>query len=218
MKELKQALLIVLSIVVFFALCFGIICLSQLTPGDDYYQKTGWNCSKETFTEDYFALYTQKLDHLKTKYALTCETLYDIPTEEEGEKIELALYCPQYTLYFSLVNSGEIGFCNTKLYYYGDDEEQLLSLLALLNDFTNYVGYGTITEENCFIPLRQEAASKENGYANRSLHFDNIIGDVQYIAHLSYEGGYYYLYGKDSSQKKLCSRYEFDGLLKPLDG
>ena len=132
MKETKTALLVILSVLVFFALCFGIIYLSQLTPEDDYYQKTGWNCSKETFTEDYFALYTQKLDHLKTKYALTCETLYDSPTEEEGEKIELALYCPQYTLYFSLVNSGEIGFCNTKLYYYGDDEEQLLSLLALL--------------------------------------------------------------------------------------
>ena len=46
---------------------------------------------------------------------------------------------------------------------------------------------------------------------------DSLIGSVSYSVNLDYDSGYYYMMEKDNELEEDCHRFQFKGLLRPLE-
>lgn len=194
-----------------------------LFPEEQYYKGANWNCELDEFETIYLEIYTQKIEELKEKYSLSFSTKLDIEnsTDSDHIKITFLLYCEEYTIRLNLSSSTSIGYLYTYLYYYADnndyhDYSKLQYLLGFINDFTNYVGYDTKTDKNYFDALYFDALDNEENFATYYYHYDSTIGNVGYIADLNSEAGYYYMGACELTSDKPCSKFLFEGLLKPL--
>ena len=137
-------------------------------------------------------------------------------------KINICLYSEEYTFVFTLTNIGWYGGYDANLYYYDveskdKDYAEFAHLVNLLNDFTNYVAYDTKNEENHFELLFNEASQAAMGFASDEYHHDSLIGSVSYSVNLDHKSGYYYMMEKDNELEMDCYRFQFKGLLKPLE-
>lgn len=225
---MKNVYKIVILVLVGFLITqlFAILGMFILLHDDDaaeYYLAAGWNCDDETFTTEYYDVCYKKLLHLKDYYGLSFKELIEFKVNDSAEnnKIILYFYTDEYTIRFSLINDGAIGYYHAYLYYYGDgmgfgEYDAFSPLVEFINSFTNYVAYDTKSEENRFQQLYNEAANNENLFARDEYHHDDIIGSVFYRVNLDYEAGYYYKAEKNKEIEKKCYLFEFKGLLNHL--
>ena len=197
-----------------------------LFPEEQYYKGANWNCELDVFTSTYLELYTKKIEELKEKYDLSFAVKCEIEDnlELKSNQISFLLYTEEYTFRFVMNNGIELGSLDTYLYYYGyyanpdvyPEYSTFEHLFAFINDFTNYVGYDTKTDKNYFDTLYFEAVDNKDEFASYHYHYDSTIGNVGYLADLDSEEGYYYIGAYDTTVKKACSRFWFEGILKPL--
>lgn len=197
-----------------------------LSPEDQYYKGANWNCELDVFATTYLELYTQKIEELKEKYDLSFTVKYEIEENSEEQRyiICFILYDEDYTFRFYLHNHVWIGYLSTYLYYYGyhanpdsyPEYSSFASLFGFINDFTNYAGYDTNTDKNCFEELYFEVLNSEKSVATYNIHFDNYSGNIGYGLRLKEDGGYFHMALYDNELVKYCLRCDFDGYMKPL--
>ena len=224
MKKIIALATFIFVIALLFTSCF-----------DDphYYDKTGWECDDTTFQSYCYPLYSAKLQQLIDKYSLSCELIAEeCHSEEKFKEIvhktteyEVLLYSDEYTIRITLSNTdnGGGGYYSAYLYYYDierdniDYDRDVMTLTSFLSDFTNYAAYDAKSREDSFDVLYETSRNNADGWAHDIIHFDHYVGYVDYIVDLTYEAGYYYMANKDSSVEKNCYRFQFGGLLKPID-
>lgn len=190
-----------------------------------YMRSSNWDCDLETFHSQYYSLYYQKLQELKSTYQLDCEEI--IERREAGYSIYL--YDDSYTIVVSCSSSSECGSCFLGLTYYNPNPDELFgyeqqrNLVNFINDFTNYVAFDARIESNEFELLYQNCLTIDKGepiYSSNYIHFDNYLGNVGYVVCFDLEGyeeSYFYKMQKDSTVQIPSVSYSFYGLLKPLD-
>lgn len=179
----------------------------------------------ETFNNQYYHLYDQKLQELKNTYQLDCEEI----VERKEDSCKIYLYTDSYTIVINCSNASIYGAYLVRLYYYDVNPanlyfyEQQRNLVNFINDFTNYVSFDARTESNQFELLYQNCLTidkEEPIYSSNYYHFDNFIGNVGYIVNFDLEGdqnSYFYKMKKDFDVQMPSVSYSFDGLLKPMD-
>ena len=183
-----------------------------------YFTKSGWDSKIEAsyFETVYCEDYREKATELKEKYELKVETLEEI---EEDYQVWY-FYNDTYTIYVLMRIEGRY---EIYLYFYGNenasinDFESQRNVVNFINDFTNYVAYDTITEENCFERLYNEACVSEEGYATYFYHYDSFTGNVGYNVVSNAEGSVYdRQMSKEKNAKNNRNSFSFKGVLKPL--
>lgn len=221
---MKKLLVVVICI-------FMITCtLSSCCIYDDYYFKeTNWDCDKNTFLSYYDNLYRSKILELKQNYNLQYqEKNYIEDKGQQGVERCYYLYCENFTIRLEMYNGKEHGVCQAYLYYYSDysedvslnEYEKVEPLVNFINDFINYVSYDAENDTNHFETLYFEALNNESFFAKEEIHFDHAVGSLYYLVDLDGSrdtGGYYYMMEKNTSLLKDCYRFEFEGLLKPIE-
>ena len=218
MKKLIVLTLIITSLFSVSSCSF----MDRLLGGDeDYYKQSNWECTDEEFSTVYYDLYQAKIDELKQVYQIECETLVEHP---EDRVYYIYLYSDIFTINFDFYNCNGYGSIKAKLYYFEtantslDDYESQKPYVDFLNDFINYAGFDTITDNNQFEVLYQagttgsEREDKSNFY-----HYDSLVGNVGYYTILDYDGGGWYYRAEKNKECNLISNvFAFEGLLKPL--
>ena len=210
---------ILFSLLVFvFILVSSIFLLSD--SESDYYKSVGWSCDKSTFFDEYYTLYSEKIERLSEKYALTHERKQQIEEKDSWNIVDIYLYCEEYTVAINFADGQSLAYFNINLYYYGGssstEESKIELLLGFVNELTNYVAYDTITDSNQFSVLYEDASKNGKGYASNIYHFDNTVGNVGYYVGLNHEEGYYYMAEFNSDLEKSCYIFRFEGLLRSL--
>ena len=206
-------------------LIFAIIFLNSCY--DNYYFKDAkWNCDNETFLSYYDDIYYKKICDLKEKYSISCQDKKEIENRDsQGVRISYYLYNEIFTIELILTSDIDYSKVIAYLYYYGEETpskeyKDFENIVNLLNDFVNYVSYDAKTDKNYFETLYNEAINKkENLYASYNMHFDHTIGNLYYLVQLDSPkgGGYYYMLEKNEALEKENYRFEFRGLLKPIE-
>lgn len=191
---------------------------------NDYFLEANWNCDNETFLSYYDNLYVEKLQELKIKYNIECEEKKEIETTKKGG-ISLCYYFynENFTLRLDLRSHNTLAMVNSYLYYYGDDAPSneyinIKNIVDFSNDFINYASYDAKTDSNHFEKLFFEALNSDDLFASENLHHDDTVGTLGYKVQLnSTSNAYYYMMDKNNSLKKENHRFEFHGLLKPIE-
>jgi len=194
----------------------------NIDKNGQYYLGAGWDCDDETFANEYYPLYYNEIQRLKTLYGLECQERVDFDTRGDSVNFNVISYC-LYSNYYTIclyLNNNGIAEYNVCLYYFvndksSDNHDDLTPLLGFINDFTNYVAYDTRTDCNHFERLFNDAVL-DGKYADYLYHYDSLIGNVGYTVYLSAPIGYYYMAEFNSELEKSGYRFTFDGLLKPL--
>lgn len=225
MKKLL-ILLLILSLCVFvmtscvLGMYAELCALVYISSAYQYHDRTNWDCDTEEFVEKYHALYLEKIDYLKNKYALDCISF--VERERDGDKFSIYLYCERYTLHFIVNRLDSYGLYDGHLYYYGDETgygeyKDFKPMVDLLNDFTNYAAYDAETGKNMFEQLYYEALSNEDRCSNYEIYTREVAYEVLYSVDLAYRlGGYDYMLRKGVDLEKDCYYFRFEGLLKAL--
>ncbi len=229
MKEgTKIALSCILITILVLAILFGAVVLFFACDTENhrkYFKSVDFVCTAEEFEEEYYPLYYAEIQRLKEQYGLEYKEHIDKGMSgDKSYKVEMYFYCQEYTVRIYMNGGGAYSTYTAGLYYYGSsnlptDYEGCGDAVNFLNDFTNYVAYDAITEKNCFSELFEEAKSDENKFASEHLHFDDFIGNVQYIVNLNPSkdtGGYYYMKEFNKELEKECYYFEFHGILKDI--
>ena len=191
---------------------------------NDYFLETNWNCDNETFLSYYNSLYLDKLQELKEKYNVECKRKTELDhMQYGGVNMCYYFYNESFTLRLELSSDNTLATISSYLYYYGNETpsneySDFKNLVDFSNDFINYVSYDAKTDANHFEKLFFEALNDDDLFASENLHHDDTVGTLGYIVQLnSTTGGYYYMMDKNNSLKKENHRFEFQGLLKPIE-
>ena len=202
-----------------------LIALLLLNSCDEtyYYKSVGWNVSVQDFNQNYIPHYKEQLSLLAEKYSLSHQSIVDITNQATAVLYETYLYNEEYTIKIIIRNEVELATYKITLYYYGsemnnvDDYNTQKDSVNFINDFTNYVAYDSISEENKFEMLWQKAHMEEDLKASDRCHYDSLVGNIGYIVTLNdMYSGYYYMMQKNEDVNLICNTYSFSGLLKPL--
>ena len=227
MKRLFKLIILILICLFSLTSCLELIndAYNAFDKNSQYYKGTGWDCDAESFKVRYYELYESKIRQLISQYGLDAQ--FDMFIEDLGDGdskviVWIHLYTEEYTYRFRFANIGWVGHYDAELYCYdiknkNDDYSKLAHLVDVINDFTDYVAYDTKTEANRFESLFSEALQTDVGFASDVYHEDSLIGSVGYIINLNYNGGYYYMMEENDELDLNCHRFEFKGLLKPLE-
>lgn len=189
---------------------------------DAYYASSKWNCTQQEFRDNYFNLYSEKIESLKKQYQIECEVKSNWVN---ANCVEIKAFNRTATLSINL--SGEEkdgslskGKCKINLYFYGD--EALLSdysaqetYVHFLNDLVNYIAYDTKLNENRFETLYHESISQEQKLVFDYYRKRTMGNKVGYMVHRESVFG---IYDKSPEIETgiLCNQYQFQGALKPL--
>ena len=227
MKKFKFALGIAGTVV----LCYVIIMVSffaifAATTEDKYAKSSGWSLKENEFAETYYDLYNTKLEELKDKYDISCNSEVE-KLGEESDLFVFYLYNNEYTVQIILQDNSVYGRFEIALYYYETEGNSLAdyecqrSLVNFINEFTHYVAFDTKSDEceNHFEKMYFENAQKGEGKHNSSYfyHSDNLVRDVGYSVYLmSDRCSYYHNMLKNNELETTANVFEFKGLLKPI--
>lgn len=218
----KKPLIIFVAILLF-------VCMLSSCYKEDYYTEANWNCDRQKFITYYNQLYESKLEELKQKYNVQCETKkeHNANAEYEWDSVTYYLYNEEFTLKILMSNAVWVGHVIAELYYYGKDKpsenyEHYKYLVDFLNNYICYVSYDAKKDCNYFEELRNRAAEEGKDGIHEEFHFDDTVGSLYYSADVTSgsteQAGYYYMMEKNDSFVKEYIGFEFKGLLKPIEG
>lgn len=220
-KIIKSAFIVLIILIVCLVLWFALFMLLFTNPDNDYYKEVGWNCTPESFADEYMPKYQEKINQLSHMLESECQIRTTFFHDNTAAVISLYNEC--FTIVISLAHFDFYGDYEILLYYYGtdgitQDAEAMRPYVQFINDFTNYVAYDTKTEDgqNHFLRLYEECMATGT-FTSYNYHFDDLIGNVGYRVNANHEDGSHYMAAFDSTaEKKPCVFFAFEGLLKPL--
>ena len=230
---MKSCLITLLSSILFYLslpLAFLLLLFLLFGPTDKYAENSGWSCSNEEFVDVYCEEYMKLIDTLKQKYNIVCEEELRESRDRDGvfKGFHIILYDDVFTIWIAFTNQNSYGYYHATLYYFGNDEapfsdyESQRRYVEFINDLTHSVAYDTKQEEcaNHFEKMFFENLQITDGkpVSSYHYHFDDLVGYVGYLVNndTHVDGSVYKMQGNPDIDYP-CSKFEFEGILKPIE-
>ena len=106
--------------------------------------------------QKYYEIYTSKIEELKEKYDIECESLEKFGRDEDQqiERFHFYLYNDEFTVTINFNNQSRFATYDIALYCFESEDKSLSdyewqrNLVDFINEFTHFVAFDTRIEEN----------------------------------------------------------------------